>query len=157
MFSSAPIFKSAFVAYLHYLSFMVCFGALIYERINLKVSPNREESISMVCADLIYGISGLTLLISGILRVKYYGQGVDFYTNNLIFWLKIGLFVLVGLVSLYPTFTYLLWLFPLRKGELPDVSSQIVSKLKIIINFELLGFALIPLLATTMSRGLGFN
>ena len=60
------LLKSASVAYIHYLSFMICFGALIYERISLKVNPSRIEAISMVVADIIYGIAGIALLVSGI-------------------------------------------------------------------------------------------
>ena len=63
------LLKSASVAYIHYLSFMVCFGALIFERISLRANPNKKEAISMVIADIVYGIAGIALLISGIYRV----------------------------------------------------------------------------------------
>ena len=149
------LLKSASVAYIHYLSFMICFGALIYERISLKINPNRRESISMVIADIIYGIAGIALLTSGIYRVIKYGQGADFYTQNPIFWTKIIIFALVGSLSLYPTFTYILWAIPLSKGNLPIVSSNLLARLKLIINIELIGFSFIPLLATFMSRGYG--
>ena len=102
------LIKSASVAYIHYLSFMVCFGALIFERISLKESPNRKEAISMITADLIYGIAGVALLVSGIYRVIKFGQGSDFYTQNPIFWTKIIIFALVEKLSLYPTITYVL-------------------------------------------------
>ena len=147
--------KTAFVAYIHYLSFMLCFGALIFERIRLKVYPNRTEAISMVIADVIYGVAGLALLISGIFRVIKFGQGSEFYTQNPIFWVKVCLFVIVGSLSLYPTITYVLWAIPLSKGKLPEVSFDLVSRLKLILNIELAGFAAIPLLATFMSRGIG--
>tara|TARA_Y100001968_G_C19296676_1_gene686973 strand:+ start:209 stop:664 length:456 start_codon:yes stop_codon:yes gene_type:complete len=149
------VFKNALVAYVHYLSFMLCFGALIFERISLKVNPNRKEAISMVIADIIYGIAGIALLVSGIYRVTKFGQGSDFYTQNPIFWTKMIAFGLVGSLSLYPTVTYVLWAFPISKGELPKVNINLVSRLKLIINIELVGFASIPLLATIMARGIG--
>lgn len=136
---------------------MVCFGALVFERITLKIDLNRNQSISMVISDLIYGLAGIVLLVSGILRVRYFGQGADFYTHNPIFWIKVGIFVFVGLLSLYPTFTYLFWAIPLSKGNCPKVSSNLLSRLRLIINIELLGFALIPLFATFMARGIGLN
>ena len=148
---------SAYVAYVHYLSFMICFGALIFERISVKVTPNKKEAISMVIADLIYGIAGITLLISGIYRVTKFGQGIDFYTQNPIFWTKIIIFALVGSLSLYPTVTYILWAIPLSKGNLPKVSKELVSRLKLIINVELIGFSLIPFFATLMTRGIGLG
>ena len=149
------LLKSASVAYIHYLSFMICFGALIYERISLKANPNRKEAISMVVADIIYGIAGISLLVSGIYRVTKFGQGSEFYTHNPIFWTKIIVFALVGSLSLYPTITYVLWAIPLSKGGLPQVTESLVSRLGLIINVELVGFALIPFLATLMARGVG--
>ncbi len=149
--------KSASVAYIHYLSFMLCFGALVYERISLKSDPSRQEAISMVIADIIYGIAGVALLISGIYRVIKFGQGSYFYTHNPIFWTKIVTFALVGSLSLYPTITYILWAIPLSKGKLPEVTANLVSRLRLIINIELFGFSLIPFLATLMARGIGAN
>ena len=149
------LLKSATVAYIHYLSFMVCFGALIFERISLKPDPNRNEAISMVAADIIYGIAGVALLVSGIYRVIKFGQGSYFYTQNPIFWTKIIIFALVGSLSLYPTITYVLWAIPLSKGTLPRVTDKLVSRLRLIINIELVGFAFIPFFATLMARGIG--
>ncbi len=151
------LLKSASVAYIHYLSFMICFGALIFERISLKPSPNRQETISMVAADIIYGIAGVALLVSGIYRVIRFGQGSEFYTQNSIFWIKIIVFALVGSLSLYPTITYVLWAIPLSKGTLPQVTEKLVSRLRLIINIELVGFASIPFLATLMARGVGLG
>ena len=151
------LLKSASVAYIHYLSFMICFGALIFERISLKASPSKKEAISMVIADIVYGIARVALLISGIYRVIKFGQGSDFYTHNPIFWSKIIIFGLVGSLSLYPTVTYILWAIPLSKGDLPEVTTNLVSRLKLIINIELVGFSLIPFFATLMARGIGVN
>ena len=149
--------SSATVAYIHYLSFMVCFGALIFERISIKESPSKQESISMIVADVVYGIAGIALLITGIYRVIKFGQGSDFYTENPVFWMKIILFALVGSLSLYPTITYILWAIPISKGKLPEVTANLVARLKLIINIELAGFSLIPFFATLMSRGIGSN
>ena len=149
------VIKNALIAYIHYLSFMVCFGSLIFERVSIKVNPNKREAISMVIADIIYGIAGIVLLISGIYRVIKFGHGSDFYTQNPIFWTKIIIFALVGSLSLYPTITYILWAVPLSKGKLPEVKDDLVARLKLIINVELVGFSLIPLFATFMARGIG--
>ncbi len=151
------LFKSATVAYIHYLSFMLCFGALIFERISLKPNPNRDEAISMVAADIIYGIAGVALLVSGVYRVIKFGQGSEFYTQNPIFWTKIIVFALTGSLSLYPTITYILWAIPLSKGTLPQVNENLVLRLRLIINVELIGFASIPFLATLMARGVGLG
>jgi len=91
---------------------MVCFGALVFERITLKIDLNRNQSISMVISDLIYGLAGIVLLVSGILRVRYFGQGADFYTHNPIFWIK------VGILSLSASYHYIQHL-PIFFGQFP--------------------------------------
>ena len=66
------IVKSAGVAYIHYISFMLCFAALALERKLLKTDPSRKEAITILLIDVVYGVAGLALLISGILRVLYF-------------------------------------------------------------------------------------
>ena len=149
--------KSALVAYIHYLGIILCFASLLFERLTLKVNLTRNETISMIIADVIYGLAGIALLITGILRVKYFGQGGDFYTSNPIFWIKVTLYLIVGALSLYPTFTYILWAIPLSKNKLPKISDKLVKRFKLIITTELLGFATIPLFATLMARGIGLG
>ena len=150
-----PAFVSAFVAYIHYLGIILCFGALIFERNILKQNISKNETISIIIADSIYGIAGLAILITGILRVKYFGQGGEFYTGNPIFWIKVSLYIITGLLSLYPTTTFILWTIPLSKNKLPVITENLVKRFKVIIMTELVGFAVIPFFATLMSRGIG--
>jgi len=153
--SVASVLPSAAIAYVHYLSFMVCFGALVLERRLIRADPNRADATLMVITDVVYGIAALGLLLSGIGRVLHFGQGSAFYTENPLFWWKVGVYLAVGGLSLYPTITYILWAIPLRKGELPKVSEALAQRLRWILNIELVGFATIPLMATLMARGVG--
>jgi putative membrane protein len=134
---------------------MVCFAALVLERRLIRPQPDRRDAIWMVITDIVYGIAALGVLGTGILRVLYFGQGSSFYTENPLFWWKVGAYLAVGTLSLYPTITYILWAIPLRKGELPQVSESLATRLKWILNIEILGFGLIPLLAALMARGVG--
>ncbi|MCF8131750.1 MAG: DUF2214 family protein [Synechococcus sp. Tobar2m-G35] len=143
------------VAYLHEIGFMVCFAALILERWLLRPDPDRATATRLVIIDIVYGLAALTLLVSGILRVIHFGQGSAFYTTNPLFWWKVGLFLGAGALSLYPTVTYVLWAIPLRKGEAPSLSAAATSRLRWVINIELLAFASLPLLASLMARGVG--
>ena len=93
---------SALVAYIHYLGIILCFGALLYERIFLKINLTKSEAISIILADVIYGLAGLAILITGILRVKYYGQGSDFYTSNPIFGSKFHYILLLDCYLFIP-------------------------------------------------------
>ena len=157
LYTGGNSLRSALVAYIHYLGIILCFGALLYERIFLKVDLNKKEVINMIIADVIYGIAGLAILVTGILRVKYFGQGGEFYLSNPIFWFKVSLYLIVGLLSLYPTTTYILWAIPLSKNELPIISDNIVKRFKFIISAELVFFTIIPFFATLMARGIGLR
>ena len=46
---------------------------------------------------------------------------------------------------------------PLRKGELPQVSEALCTRLAWSINMEVAGFASIPLLAALMAHGVGLG
>ena len=59
--------------------------------------------------DLAFGaIAGLVLVV-GILRVIYGASGADYYLSNWVFWLKMGAFVIVGLISIGPTVAIIKW------------------------------------------------
>ncbi len=154
-FFDQPVFQSAFIAYLHYLCIVLCFGALLFERLRLKIDLSRDDAIAIILADIVYGLAGLIIIVTGILRVRYFGQGPEFYTQNPLFWFKVGSYIAIGLLSLYPTITYILWAIPISKNKLPSLTSNLVSRFRMIINVELIGFLLIPLMATSMSRGIG--
>ena len=94
------------MAYAHELSFMLCFAALTAERFLIRANPDRSTATKLIITDVVYGLAALTLLGSGVLRVLYFGQGPDFYTENPLFWWKVGIYLSAGSLLLYPTCTY---------------------------------------------------
>ena len=136
---------------------MLCFGSLVFERCNIIVDLKKSTIISLIISDSIYGIAGIGVLVSGILRVIKYGQGSEFYTSNPIFWIKVCIFICVGILSLYPTFNYIKWVINIMKGGQINISDNLIKRLKIILNFELIGLLSIPLFASLMARGINFS
>lgn len=151
------MWASTITAYLHYLSFMLAFGALVFEVSSLKKDLTLREAWQIVIADGIYGITALVVLVTGVLRVLYFGQGTDFYLSNPVFYTKVAIFLIVGSFSLYPTISFLLWIPALRQGQLPTLELPKVDRLVGIIRLEILGFAMIPLFAAMMARGIGLS
>jgi putative membrane protein len=140
------------VVYLHYLSFMLCFAALTLEAFTLKKELPLHEAWKIVIADAVYGISAVGILITGILRVLYFGKGTDYYLNNPVFYVKVTIFLLVGLLSIYPTVSFINWVKDLLQKQSPTLESIKINRLLWLIRAELVGFILIPLLATIMAR-----
>lgn len=103
-------------------------------------------------ADMILGISAGVVLVVGLLRVFYFEKGASFYFHSATFIAKLALFVLVALLSIYPTVKFLSW----KKGEAPSVDAGTVRALRNVIHLELVGVVLILLFAALMARGIGF-
>lgn len=145
---------SAITAYLHYLGFMLAFGALVVESLTLKKDLSLPEAWRVVTADTVYGLSATMILITGILRVLYFGKGTDYYLSSPVFYTKVGIFIVVSLLSLYPTFSFISWVKGLRDNKLPNLDLPQVQRLSWLIRGELVGFALIPLFAAVLARGI---
>lgn len=148
------MWNSALTAYLHYLGFMVAFAALVVEHQIFAAEITLQRAWRLVITDSLYGLAAVTVLVTGILRVMYFGQGADYYLHNPVFHAKVGLFIAVGLLSLYPTISVLTWIGGLRKGEPPTLTTAQGQRFLWVVRGELLGLALIPLLAAMLARGL---
>lgn len=145
---------SAVTAYLHYLSFMLAFGALVVESQTLKKDLSLQEAWRIVTADAIYGLSATMVLITGISRVLYFGKGTDYYLSSPVFYTKVGIFIVVSLLSLYPTVSFVSWVKSLRDSKPPNLELLQIQRLSWFIRAELIGFALIPLFAAILARGM---
>lgn len=146
------MWNSAIVAYFHYLGFMLAFAALIVELFNLKSDITLEQAKKVAFADIVYGIAAVTVLGTGVLRLLYFGKGTAYYMHNPFFLAKMIVFIVVGLLSLYPTITFILWFKDLQKDKTPVLEIAKINLLSGMIKVELLGFTLLPLLAAIMAR-----
>ena len=151
------MWDSAIVAYIHYLSFGVVLASLIVERQTMKSELTIRQGWVILIADGIYGTAATALLATGVLRLLYFGKGTEFYTQNPVFWAKVILFFAVASISLYPTISYLLWIGKLRQNIPPKLTPLRTNLIHWIINIELVGFSTIPLLASMMARGIGYQ
>ena len=146
------MWNSAIVAYFHYLAFMLAFASLIIELFNLKPDITLEQAKKVAFADIVYGIAAVTILGTGVLRLLYFGKGTAYYMHNTFFLAKMIVFIVVGLLSLYPTITFILWFKNLQKGEAPVLEVSKINILSGMIKVELFGFTVLPLLAAIMAR-----
>jgi putative membrane protein len=94
-------------------------------------------------------------LAAGLLRVFLGAKGVEYYLANTFFWLKMALFAAVGLISISPTFSYLVWRRRVRADASFRPPMRDVARLRLALYTEAGLFALIPLCAAAMARGYG--
>ncbi|RMI01197.1 DUF2214 family protein [Stutzerimonas nitrititolerans] len=145
----------AVAAYLHFLAIFLLVALLVLEHQLFRLPLTLERARSLFRIDLMFGVAAGLVLITGAARALRYGKGLDYYLHNSLFHAKIGLFVLVALLSIYPTVTFLGWRGALKAGELPKVTARTGRWVTLIIRIELLVLLSIPLLAASMARGFG--
>jgi putative membrane protein len=138
--------------YFHFVSIFTIVGTLVSEHVLLKSEMKRSEIGRLSRIDAIYGIAALVLLCVGLtLWLSGAGKPSVYYTKNWIFHTKITLFLVVGLLSIYPTVFFI----KNRKGN-PEEVVAVPKVVVMMLRMELLLLAIIPLLAGLMARGIGF-
>lgn len=143
------------IPYLHILAVMVLMGSLIAEHLVLKPVMTRDQIKSLAAVDMVYGLSAAVVLVTGLLRWFIYGRGSDYYLANPLFHTKITLFVIIALLSIFPTIRFLKWRKQAKAGIDPAIEVKQVKGLLMYIRIEMLIVALIPLLAVMIARGYG--
>jgi putative membrane protein len=107
------------VAYLHFLGIMTLMATLLAEHVILQPDMTRLHVQRLAMIDLLYGIAAGIVLLTGLLRFASFGKGIHFYLGNPVFYMKVGMFLLVALISLYPTMQFLSWRKMLKQDQLP--------------------------------------
>ncbi|MDQ5887933.1 MAG: hypothetical protein RL210_1829 [Pseudomonadota bacterium] len=142
----------AIAAWLHYLGMMAMMALLAMEHLLFNEKLDLARSRLLLRIDALYGTLAGIQIGTGIWRM-WLEKGSAYYLSNPLFHAKIGLFALVGLLSLYPTLTFLAWRTGLRQQQAPQIAPGKARLVTMIIRLELLGLLLIPLLATLIADG----
>jgi putative membrane protein len=146
---------SSLFAFLHHLAAFAIVAALVLELVLLRAPLTVWSARRLLVADTIYGASAGLLLAVGLLRVFYFEKGAGYYLNSIPFFIKFGLFVAVGLASIYPTMRFLSWRGALRQNQVPTVAEAEQRRLRAIVHVELVAVVGIILCAVLMARGVG--
>ncbi|MCX7221199.1 DUF2214 family protein [Undibacterium sp.] len=142
-----------FIAFLHHLAAFGLVSALVAELALLQLSFSLELAKKIRAFDALYGACAGLIVLLGALRVMYFEKAPDYYLHSAPFLLKMGLFALVGLISLYPTIVFLKWGASLKAGALPPLSAGQRQNLLRILALELFGVLGIILAAVLMAKG----
>jgi len=146
---------AALIAFGHFVSFFALAAALVLELTLIVESPSIEIAKRIQRADRIIGLSAISVLVFGFLRVIYFEKGSEYYFANTFFQIKLGLFIVAALISLVPTLQFLRWNRELNQGIAPVLTGATVKRLKRIIHWELVLMGGIMLCASLMAKGFG--
>lgn len=139
------------LAWLHHLGAFALVAVLFAEWC-LAGSPrlDRDGLQRLARLDLFYGALAVAMLLAGLARLLWGARGWSFHADNPVFWLKLGLFALIGLLSVVPTLRLLRWR---RSAELPAAGE--LRALRRWMSAELLLLPALLACASLMARGIG--
>ena len=142
-------------AFLHHIAAFALVAALVVEFVLIRDELSAKSARKILVADLALGISASVMVVVGLLRVFYFEKGASYYFHNASFIAKLSLFVLVALLSAYPTIQFLSWRGAVKQQQPPTVSPQKLRDIRAVIHWELAGIVFIILFAVLMARGIG--
>ena len=143
-------------AFIHHAAAFLVVAALMVELVVLKNELTVTSARSVLRMDMVYGIAALVLLVVGFVRVFHTEKGSDYYFDSGAFLMKLGLFIVVGLLSISPTIRFMSWRKALREGRVPTFDDGARRKIRRLIHIELTLLFVIILMAVMTARGVWF-
>jgi putative membrane protein len=147
---------AAFLAFLHHLAAFSLASAIAIQFVLIRGELGAANARRLSAADAVLGLSALTVLIVGLLRVFYFEKGAAYYFHSVPFIVKLSLFIIVALASIYPTVLFASWRKALKLGATLAVAPGELRAIRRVIHWELAGVVVILLCAALMARGIGF-
>jgi putative membrane protein len=139
------------VRFLHFAAIFALAGALIVENMALKPEINAEDARNLAKVDAVYGVSAALVFLFGLTLWLWVGKPSAFYSANPLFQIKLGLFILLAILSIYPA----LFFIQHRRAETDAI--RVPNAVAVLIKIELLLLLFIPVLAFLMARGIGLS
>lgn len=143
--------EEALIRYMHFLGIIIIASALIGEYLLISKEMNVKLFKKVVLVDAIYGIGAVITLTGGLLLWLYIGKPKEFYSTNMLFHIKISLFVTVGILSAFPTYYFL------RNRKTLSEKIIIPSYIINIIRLEIVILVVLLLLGVLIAKGIGNN
>ena len=147
---------AALFAFLHHVAAFTLVAAFAIEFVLIRQEVSLRNARTILVADAVAGASAGALLVVGLLRVFFFEKGAAYYFHSVPFLAKLTLFVLVALLSIYPTREFLSWRHSLKEGRAPVVSAIKQRAIRSVLHVELAAIVLLVLNAALMARGIGY-
>ncbi|WP_432720845.1 DUF2214 family protein [Jeongeupia wiesaeckerbachi] len=145
----------ALLAAAHYLAIFMVITFLTIETVLVRREWMPTAAARLARYDLVYFLMAMLALATGLGRLFYGIKGAEFYLHNPVFHAKITVFVLIGLISIYPTRRFVAW----RKAARADAAfippDHELTRVRRCLMWETHLIVLLPILAAFMSRGFG--
>ena len=141
--------EESLVRYIHFVGIILLSSMLITE--NILFSKQLKDGLlkKLAIIDKLYVLGAILTFVAGMLLWLSVGKPKEFYTTNILFHVKLTVFLLVALLSLVPT----IFLFKNRNNQTPTIT--VPHHIIFIRRIELVFLFVMPLLAVLVARGIG--
>ncbi|BCL75492.1 hypothetical protein JHS3_12280 [Jeongeupia sp. HS-3] len=145
----------AILAAVHFIAIFMVITFMSIETVLIRREWMPQAAIKLARYDLLYALMALLVLASGLARLFFGIKGVAFYMQNPLFHAKLTVFVLIGLLSIYPTLRFRAWRAAAARvpGFVPPDAE--LAKVRRCLMWETHLIVLLPILAALMARGFG--
>ncbi|MEP6723215.1 MAG: DUF2214 family protein [Variovorax sp.] len=145
----------AILAYLHLLAILTMVVFISSEAALCRVEWLNAAVVERLARiDMVYGIAAVTVLATGVARTWWGVKGTAWYWTNPLLHVKLTLFIVIGVISIFPTLTYFRWRKALRAGgSLPAEADIRKTRKLVMVQAHLV--VVIPLVAVFLARGFG--
>jgi len=156
--SSVPALAPAFAAAFHYLALGIGLGSLFMRGVYLKQIGAEPRALTRAfSADSLWGLAALLWVGTGLLRLLHgYDKPTAWYLRNHLFWVKMGLFLLVFALEMLPMIRFMQFRMRQRRDADFTPAPALLPPLLRMNHIELALLLVIPLVAALMARGIGY-
>ena len=139
----------------HFAAVFLLIGVLGAEFAALRAPLTADGIKRLAMIDRLYGLAAILVIVAGVSRVYFGLKDESFYWGQHAFWTKIGAFVLVGIISIWPTMRFIAWSRASKVSDSYRPPPAEVKGVRRLLMFEGMLILVIVIDAALMARGIG--
>lgn len=143
------------LAIAHHLLIFALVAVLVMELMLVRPGMTTAQVLRAGRLDMAYGAIAGLIIVVGFGRVFFGAKPWDFYIYNWVFWAKIAVFAVIGILSVPPTLRLLRWRSAAEKDATFRPSDGEIAGVRRLMHWEAVVFILLPIFAAMMARGVG--
>ena len=144
------------LAILHHLAVFAVVALLAAQLVLVRPGLGVDTVRRLARLDGAYGGLAMVVLAAGFSRAIWGLKGWEYYSTYWLFWVKVGAFVLVGLLSVVPTLRFRRWLSAAAGDHAYAVPAGEVATVRRWMHVEAAVLLLIPVIAAMLARNVGY-
>jgi putative membrane protein len=134
----------------HHLAVFGILAVLVAEAALVRPGVDAADVRRIGRIDSAYGALAAAVLAVGASRVAWGVKPASFYLDNPVFWTKMNGFLVIGLLSIWPTIRFIRW----RRADAAPPEAEVRTARRL-VHLQLGLFFALPVLAALMARGIG--